>query len=614
MAAGVKTLSKTFVWILMGMLVVGLAGFGALNLTGTVRTVATVGNQTVSVDDFARELQREIRAFEAQIGQRVPMSQVRLLGLDQRALSQLVSIAALDNEVAELGLSVGDGNLQKEILQIQAFNGANGKFDRESYRFALQQANLNEAEFETNMRAESARTLVQGAIVAGVVMPQAMVDTIANYVAARRSFTMLRLDSSNLPEDLPVPTDDDLQAFYDSRADDFTLPETKKLTYVQITPDMLLDQVEVDEDALKALYDERFDRYNIPERRLVERLVFPDETAANDAKAQLEVGGTTFEALVADRGLALADIDMGDITRDDLEEGDEEVFAAEVGSVVGPLPSATGPALYRINGALAEQITSFDAVRAELRDELAGDRARRLIEAQAEDINDLLAGGATLQELADETDMEMGQIDWTELSFDGIAAYEGFRTAASKIADGDFPEVIFLNDGGLFAMQLDDVLPVRPEPFDQARNRVIAAWTFDTINEALRVMAEQIVTSVAEGGELTADGVEPVSETGLVRTAYLDDTPADFMNKVFEMDLNDVTVIPGSGVVFVVRLDDILPPDDTPELVAAREALGEQMNQALSQALFQAFANDAQTRARPSIDQRAVNAVMTSFQ
>ncbi len=405
MAAGVNTLSKTFVWILMGMLVVGLAGFGALNLTGTVRTVATVGEQTVSVDDFARELQREIRAFEAQIGQRLPMSQVRLLGLDQRALSQLVSIAALDNEVAQLGLSVGDANLQKEILQIPAFNGANGEFDRESYRFALQQANINEVEFESDMRAETARTLVQGAIIAGVVMPGTMVDTIANYVAARRSFTMLRLDSSNLPDDLPVPTDADLKAFYDSHADDFTLPETKKLTYVQMTPDMLLDQVEVEEEAIQALYDERFDRYNIPERRLVERLVFPDQDSAASAKAQLEVGGTTFEALVTNRGLTLADIDMGDITRDDLDQGADEIFAAEVGTVVGPLPSATGPALYRINGALAEQVTGFDAVRGELNDELAGDRARRLIEAQAEDINDLLAGGATLQELADETDM-----------------------------------------------------------------------------------------------------------------------------------------------------------------------------------------------------------------
>ena len=62
MAAGINKLSKTFVWILMGMLMLGLAGFGAVNLSGTVRTVAQVGDEDVSVDAYVRELQREIRA------------------------------------------------------------------------------------------------------------------------------------------------------------------------------------------------------------------------------------------------------------------------------------------------------------------------------------------------------------------------------------------------------------------------------------------------------------------------------------------------------------------------------------------------------------------------
>ena len=63
-----KNLSKTFVWILMGLLFVGLAGFGAINVSGTTRTLATVGDATVSVDDYARALQQEQRAIQAQSG------------------------------------------------------------------------------------------------------------------------------------------------------------------------------------------------------------------------------------------------------------------------------------------------------------------------------------------------------------------------------------------------------------------------------------------------------------------------------------------------------------------------------------------------------------------
>lgn len=614
MAAGVKTLSNTFVWILMGMLILGLAGFGVLNLSGTVRTVASVGSQEISVDDFARELQSEIRAFETQTGQPMQISQARALGLDQVALSRLVAIASLDNEVAQLGLSLGDENLQQEILEIRAFQGVNGEFDRESYRFALQQANLTEAEFEADLRREAARTLVQGAIIAGVVMPESMLDTIANYVAARRSFTFARLDASNLSEPLSDPTDADLQTYYDTHPDDFTLPETKRLTYVWMSPAMLLDQVEVDDGALQSLYQERTAQYNIPERRLVERLVFPDEAAAADAMAQLEVNGTTFEGLVTARGLDLGDIDLGDLARDDLGAAAEAVFGAEIDKVVGPLPSALGPALYRINGSLAAQVTRFDDVKAELRDELAGDRARRLIDAQGEDINDLLAGGATLQELADETDMELGQIDWTPLSFEGIAAYESFRAAAASISDGDFPEVAFLDDGGIFAMQLNEVLPPRPEPFESAAIRVVSAWTLAQTEAALSAQADKLIADLAADGDFAATGLIHRVENGRTRTSYLDATPADFMNQVFEMEPGELRAIVGGGAVFVVQLNEVLPPEQTPEFEAARAALGEEMNQNLSRALFDAFVQDTRIRAQPTIDQHALNAVLTSFQ
>ena len=64
-----SSLSKTFVWILLGLLFVGLAGFGATSLSGTVRTVARVGDETVAVDAYARELQREINAIQQQTRQ-----------------------------------------------------------------------------------------------------------------------------------------------------------------------------------------------------------------------------------------------------------------------------------------------------------------------------------------------------------------------------------------------------------------------------------------------------------------------------------------------------------------------------------------------------------------
>ncbi len=613
MAAGVNSLSKTFVWILMGLLMLGLAGFGAVNLSGTVRSVAQVGDETVSVDDFARELQREIRAVEAQTGQPLQMSQAREFGLDQLALSRLVALASLDNEVGQLGISIGDENLQQEIIAIPAFQGIDGNFDREGYRFQLEQVGMTESEFEENLRKESSRTIVQNAIMSGVEMPSALIDALANYAGSRRSFTVATLSADALNEQVPSPSDEQIAAYYDENVDRFTLPLTKRLTYALLSPEMIVDTIEVDTDSLQQMYEKRKDQFQQPERRLVERLVFPNEAAAQDAMAQLDVGGTTFEQLVADRGLELGDVDLGDVTVEDLGNASDPIFAAEIGDVVGPLPSDLGPALFRINGSLAENITSFAEAESELRDELASERARRRIEVQAEEFNDLLAGGATLEELTAETEMELGQIDWTDQSSDGVAAYDGFRTVAQAVSEGDFPEVEFLEDGSIFALRMEEELAPRPEPLESARSRVIAAWVQDETAKALLAQANTVLTQLATDGDFTETGLPFRVENALTRTAFLEDTPVNFMTEVFEMELGELRVISGNGTALIVRLDETLPPDETDELKQMQQALGAQLNQALAQNIFDAYVRDAQRRARPVLDQQALNAVQANF-
>ena len=293
-----KNLSKSFIWILMALLIVGLAGFGVVSGSGANRTVVSVGDSTVSVEDYGRALQQEQRALQAQSGQALPLQQLVALGLDRAVLARLVTTAALDNEMETVGLSIGDEALLQQIAQIQAFQDISGNFDREAYAFALQNANLSEAEFERDMRQEAARILAQGAIMTGAEMPATLGTTMTNYIGARRSFTYVPVTANDVALAAVEPTDAELQAFYDDNIAAFTLPETKQISYVILRPEALLDTVEVDADALQALYEERADQYQVPARRLVERLVFSSEEDAQAAMAELAGGTATFEALV----------------------------------------------------------------------------------------------------------------------------------------------------------------------------------------------------------------------------------------------------------------------------------------------------------------------------
>ncbi len=613
MAAGMKKLSKTFVWILMGMLIVGLAGFGAVNFTGNASAVATAGDQEISVQDYARALQREQQRLQQQTGQPMTISQMVSFGLDRAVLSRLVATAALDNEVEALGISIGDETLLKEITQIDAFHNAAGEFDRDTYSFSLDRAGLSERQFEEDVRRETARILVQEAMMSAVEMPHTMTTVITDYIGARRSFDWVQLRTDETAMIAVAPTDAELQGFYEANPALFTLPETKQITYALLSPDMVLEEIEVDEATLRKMYEERSAEYQVPERRLVERLVFVNEDEATAAKAAIDAGETTFEALVQDRGLALSDVDMGDVAITELDTAGEAVFAAETGTVTDPQPTDLGPALFRINGLLEARSTSFEEAEAALRDEVAADRARRLIEDQSEEIDDLLAGGITLEELTDEAGLEVSSLSWTAESEEGVAAYSAFREAAAAVSADDFPEVAFLEDGSLFALRLDDVLPERPEPLADAQDKALRGWNEEQRLNALKTQADAILDRAETNGAFD-DGLEVTSETGLTRTAYIDGTPADMMNAVFALEPGKLQVVADAESTVILRLTEVLPPEQTDDLAALEDALASQLDQALAEAIYQAFAADSQLRAQPTVDQSAINAVHTTFQ
>ncbi|MDF1726936.1 MAG: peptidyl-prolyl cis-trans isomerase [Sulfitobacter sp.] len=612
MAKG-KSISRTAMWILMGLLILGLAGFGATNLGGNIRSIGTVGDKQIPVDSYARQLTNEIRAIEAETREQLPFAEAQAMGLDRAVLQRLVRNRALDHETDRLGLSIGDETLREEVLAIPAFQGIDGSFDREAYRFSLRQNGLTEAEFETSLREEAARTLLQGAVLSGVTMPDAYARTLVEYVGEERSFTWSELTEADLETAIAAPSDQDLQAYYEANQDRFMLEETKRITYAMLTPEALIDAVEVPEEELRAEYEARANDYRQPERRLIERLVFADQEAADQAAAQLEVGGTDFNALVEERGLALADVDLGDVGRMELGPAGEQIFAADVGEVLGPLDSALGPALFRVNGILPAQNVEFEDAAPTLRQELARTRAARAVEARAQDLDDQLAGGATLEQLAEETEMELGTIDWTVDASEGIAAYADFRQEAAALSEGDFPRVIQLDDGSIFAMRLDELLPERVNPFEAAREEVAQAWRAERTVEALTAQATDLVASLGEEQSFATAGLTAVEESGLTRNAYVDGTPGDFMNRVFEMDEGEVTLLPAEDSVFVVQLDEITPATEDDQSVALMEQVGNQIDQALAQDLFNIYANDVVARAGPQIDQRALQAVHVNF-
>jgi len=607
--------NKVILWGIVGLLFFGMVGFGATGLSGTVRTLGSVGDKDIGLNDYARELNQQMRAYEAQTGAPLSFAGAQAIGLDQAVLAQMVARRSLDNEVARLGLSVGDERVREQILRISAFQGISGEFDRLSYKAALERQGQSEAEFETALREEISRTLLQAAIVGGVPASPTYSNVLATYLGERRSVTRAMVNATILTDLVPEPTEADLIAYHAARQAEYTRPETKDITYAWLTPDMLQDSVEVDETALRDLYGQRLDEYVQPERRLVERLVFGDQAAADAARADVDSGAKDFDTLVADRGLDLSDVDMGDVSEAQLGAAGAAAFAANPGDVVGPFASSFGPALFRVNAVLAAHEVTFEDARDDLRDELANARARRLIDDQVSRVTDLLAGGAMPEDLVEQLGMALGTIRYSQDSEDGIAAYDSFRAAAAAAQPGDYASLETLEDGGIFVLRVDALSAAETIPLEEVVDEVrLGAWV-EATHQAVIDATKALAANLDETADLAALGLEPVTDSQLTRRSFVAETPFEYVRTIFEMEPGEIRVMDNGREAILVRLEEISPPDaDDPALAAERISIAEQVTAGIVQDLFDAYVGVIQTGTEVKINQSAVNAVNANFQ
>ena len=600
--------SPVIVWALMGLILLGFGGFGVTNFSGSVRSIGSVGDQDISTTDYALALQNQIAVLSQQAQRTLTMQEAVAFGIDQQVLDTLVTGKALVGEAKRLGVSAGDARVAKALTVQDAFLGVDGKFDRDTYLATLDRNTLTPGQYEATLRDDMARNILQGAVVSGIIAPAALTDTLYAYGAERRSLTLLQLTEADLPTPLPDPSAPELNAYYAENVDDFTLAEAKRITYAALLPDALAATMQVDEVELRKMYDDRLAEFVQPEKRLVERLVYPTESDAAAAKARLDAG-ETFEALVAERGLTLDDIDLGDVSETDLGAAGKAIYELREPGVVGPLRSDLGPALFRMNAILAAQETTFEDARPDLLIEYQQAAARRAIGLRIEEVDDLLAGGATLENLAKDAGMTLETIDYRTDSDAAIAGYPAFRAAADALAEGDFPEAVLLEDGGLVALRLDAIIAPAPIPFDAALPQVTEAWRASARARALTAQAAEIKAGVEGGGSLASYGILSVSPE-FSRQSTIDGTPEGFGETVFGMAESELRIVEGPLFVGIVRLDAIKPASGQGDAAEAlKTSIAAQVEQAIARDLFALYGQAVSTEAGVTLNRQAIEAV-----
>ena len=597
MLVKMRKVAGTWVMAIFSFLIIisfGIFGIGDIFRGRTTNTVATVDNVDIPADAVTREFRREMNRLQSLFGGDLNADRARQLGLGQRALDTVIARTLYDLEARDLGLGVGDDLVAKEIRDAPSFQN-NGRFDRNLFGSALAVQGLSEDQYVALLREDTRRLQLSGAVTAAVTVPDSLVDTLYRYRNERRSAAYFVI-TPDLVAPAPEPDEAALADYHKANAKKFTAPEYLKLTLVEVTADDLIDQIAVSESEIEAEYADRAAEFKISERRTIEQMLLPDKETANKAYDALK-SGRDFAAVAKDlTGAAAADLTLGTMTRSDLSAviGDaaDDVFALAAGESSAPVKTPLGWHIFRVNEVTTATLQPLDEVRDRLREAIARRRALDTVYKVANQLVDTLAGGATLEEAADQFGLRRIAIaavdrrgeDPSGKSVAALAKQRKIIDTAFATPEGETSLLTETDDGNFFIVRVDGITPAALKPLDAVHDQVRDAWRRDKLVEMAATRATAATEQLNGGAAIDAVATEigaKLFTSGAIRR------DGDGAGKVFSPALVATlfTLEPGKaaagpsgdgGGSAIIRLKSVFPADpnaDAKGIAALRDSL-----------------------------------------
>jgi peptidyl-prolyl cis-trans isomerase D len=543
--AGQTIVGKAIATIFFGALIVSFAiwGIGDIFRATPASTVAEVGDTTITVDQtrnaYTNELQRLGRQFRTVISP----EQARAFGLDQQVINNLVTDAVLAEKAREMGLSVSDQLVAASIVNNPAFKGADGQFNRALFDQALRNINLSEAGFVQEQRSAMARLHLAEAIAGDINVPLAAREALHRYASERRASTYFLLTAA-MAGDVPAPTAEQLQTFFNERKSAFRAPEYRAVTAMALDAAALAKRDTVSEADARARYEQQKAKYGSPERRTIQQITFPSQAEAEAAANKIKEGAT-FESIAAERNVSPQDLELGTFTKAEMldQAVADAAFSLEQGAASAPIAGRFGPVLLRVTQIQPEAVRPFEDVAAELRQEVATERAQAQIERIHDEIEDLRAGAKPLADIAREKGLTLVQapaVDANGLDKAGnpvnIPAKDAVVKAAFASDIGVDNEALRTGTGYVW-YDVTGIEASREKNLGEVRDQLAAQWREDQVAQRLSERARGLTERLEKGEAIEAvaqeAGATVKTATDLARNAAKDDLTAEAVNRIF---------------------------------------------------------------------------------
>jgi len=392
--------------------------------------VASVGSVRISATEFDQAMRQQAEMYRQQFRGNFDVSlmdnpEVKRAVLDRLVNEKLVAIGA-----QRAGVRVSDKELAQRIAEEPYFQ-VDGRFSKERYESLAKSQGLTPAGLDERLREDFRQQQFRQSIAATAFVPAATPDSFIKLSEQLREVSVVNLTPESQAAKVSV-TPDQVKAYYDTHAAEFTTPEQAKVEYIELSIDTLAAQASAAPDEVARVYEDgvKSGRYGQPEERRASHILItvkPDakedekkaaEEKAKEIAARVRKNPKSFAEVAKkesqDPGSATQGGDLGFFGRGAMVKPFEDAaFAAKKDEIVGPVASDFGFHVIHVTDIKPSKVKSLAEATPEIEAGIRKqDASRRFAELAEQFSNIVYEQPTSLQPAADALKLPIQKSGW----------------------------------------------------------------------------------------------------------------------------------------------------------------------------------------------------------
>lgn len=381
------------VYIIIGLLLIGMAGFGTsqFGIGGGTSTAAVMTTDEAEIsqleyDNTLRSIQQNSPGLDAAVAQ-------------QQALGYLQQRLALSDYISRYPLIADAASIDQSIMDNPAFFD-NGEFSEEQFRRVIR---VEPDVFRDSLSKDLALNELQRTLAETAVVSQA---EIAPYLALQglsRDIFVAKISQSQFTN---TANDTEIAAYYDAHKNQYLTDEQISIEYIDFNPKAIEKAVVISDDELAVAAT--------PPRQAAYYL-FADKAQAQSAYERLQNGENLSDIQQDLAGLE----DSGDLGAVNRIAGEASLIPqtaidaiydlSEIGEVTSPMEIDDTVYLFALTAKGDGEMS--DAERTAAKTALQAEKAKPQITALQEKLNKAVfeSGSPSLQSIAEQTELPISQ-------------------------------------------------------------------------------------------------------------------------------------------------------------------------------------------------------------